>query len=62
MYIKLNNRIYSYTVNANFIFICIELSEIRNMIIYCKDTLKFSLSQVVYHYFLKYTFLPVHSF
>ena len=28
IYIKLDNRIYSYTVNVNLMLICIELSEL----------------------------------
>ena len=64
IYIKLENRIYSYTiiysciVNVNLMLICIELSE---FIIYCKYAWKFSVFEVIYYIFLYYTFLPIHS-
>ena len=34
---------------------------IRNMIMYCKYALKFSVFEVIYFTFLWYIFLPIHS-
>ena len=46
IYIKLDNRIYSYTVNVNLMLTGIELSE---MIIYWKYALKFSVFEVIHY-------------
>ena len=64
----MSNWIIGYIFIYNYIFIyskCkfnVDLYRIiKNVIIYCKYVLKFSVFEVIYFIFLYYAFLPIHS-